>query len=262
MCGICGYNGKQLSLDLILNMLGKLEPHVGGKGTGIVFRLDEQIRLLKCKGNLKEFREKFDESNELIEIKNNGYLGIAHTRHPSSSFFLNEERFSHPLYDCNRKLALVHNGSLDSDKLYQDSRQMFDGHTFATEKQGKILDSELLIHMIEHFHAKGDSLPDAIKNTFSIAKTYGKLKGFGMFAVISNKEENIYIAYGPHEENSLEIKRYDDGFYFHTVNDKLNKDIVKTGEETSGWDPCNRNQIIVIEKDRVKFYKLEMRKLV
>jgi len=253
MCGICGYNGKQPSLDLLLNVLGKLEPYVGGKGTGIAFRLDNQICLLKCKGSLNEFKEKFDKSDDLAEIKNKSCLGIAHTRHPSSSFFLSEDRFSHPLFDCHKKLALIHNGSLDSDKFYQDHRQIFASHIFTTEEHGKILDSELLIHMIEHFQSETNSLLDAVKKTFSIAKAYGRLKGFGMFAVISSEEEKIYIAYGFHEENMLEIKRDSDSVYFYTVNNKLNKDIIKTGEEISDWDPCNRDQIIIIEKGSITF---------
>lgn len=256
MCGICGYNGKLPSLDLILNMLEKLEPHVGGKGTGIAFRLNNQIRIFKCQGMLQDFMEKFDQDNDFVKIKNRGCLGIAHTRHPSSSFFLNEDRFSHPLYDCNKTLALVHNGTLTANKFYRDYKQIFEGHNFITRKQGKILDSELLIHMIEQFHTKGKSLPEATKRTFSIAKSYGKLKGFGMFAVISKKEKKIYIAYGHHEENSLEIKRNNDGFHFSTVNNKLKKDIIETGEEISDWNPCNRNQVIVIEKDGVTFHKL------
>jgi glucosamine 6-phosphate synthetase-like amidotransferase/phosphosugar isomerase protein len=256
MCGICGYNGNQSSLDFILNTLEKLEAYVGGKGIDIAFRLDNRVRILKCKGKLQDFMERFSQDEDFIKIKNNGCLGIAHTRHPSSGFFLNEDRFSHPLYDCSKTLALVHNGSLNSSKLHLAYKQLFNGHNFATKKEGKILDSELLIHMVEHFHAEGNSLLDAIKRTFSIAEAYRKLKGFGMFAVISNEDDNIYIAYGPHDENSLEIRKNENGFYFYTVNAQLKKEMVEPKNAVPNWNPYNRNQIIVIQKDGVEFHNL------
>lgn len=256
ICGICGYNGKSLSFDLLVNILKRLEPHVGGKGTGLAFRIDNQIRVLRCKGKLRDFMEKFHKDTELAEIRKKGCLGIAHTRHPSSNFFLNEDRFSHTLSDCRRALALVHNGTLDPKKLYTDHKQIFDSHSFTTEKEGKILDSELLVHMIEHFNEAGNPLLDAIEKTFRIAKCYGRLKGHGMFAVVSEKEQKIYIAYGHHNENSLEIKRNQGGHYFYTVSKKSGNAVNETRQRPSDWNPNDRNQIIVISEDAVKFYHL------
>jgi len=104
-----------------------------------------------------------------------GLLGIAHTRwatHGAPS-----EKNAHPHFDCQKKIAVVHNGIIEN---YQALKKILikEGHKFSSET-----DSEVLAHLIEKFYQ--GNLEKAVTKALSLVEgSYG-------LAAICTKENKL-----------------------------------------------------------------------
>lgn len=88
---------------------------------------------------------------------------------------------AHPLLDCSRSSAVVHNGIIENYSLLKE--ELSSRHIFVSET-----DSEVIAHLFEEFLDQTDSLEKAI--TLMVEK----LKGAYACVLMSKKHPNILIA--------------------------------------------------------------------
>ncbi len=195
MCGIVGYVGKGLKLTKLIDSLKRLE-YRGYDSAGIAYVNGSY----NGQGSLVRYRRvgKIDE----LEVGIRGELervvtsAIGHTRWATHG--KPDENNAHPHFDCNMKIAVVHNGIIENYK------QLFEhlssrGHKFSSET-----DSEIIAHLIEDEFNKLGNMSDAFESALK------KLKGSFAIAMISAFEPNkLYIA---RNESPLIIGKLEDGF--------------------------------------------------
>lgn len=170
MCGIIGYIGNKNSTPLLISGLKKLE-YRGYDSAGICIKENNNIRVIKKKGKIKELENSEDIKN--IE----GMIGIAHTRWATHGE--PNEINSHPHLDCKKEIAIVHNGIIEN---YQALRELLikEGHKIESET-----DSEIIAHLIEKFY--DNNLEEAVVKAIELMEgAYG--------LVVIHKDEDKIIA--------------------------------------------------------------------
>ncbi|RKZ06126.1 glutamine--fructose-6-phosphate aminotransferase, partial [bacterium] len=161
MCGIIGYIGQSNEVGKILiEGLKRLE-YRGYDSAGIAIVRDGSLTWEKTAGKIVKLEEK------LRGTDLSGSLGIAHTRWATHG---EPNRVNaHPHLDCEKKIALVHNGIIENYKVLKQSLKA-EGHEFETET-----DTEVLVHLIEKFY-KDDELEVAVQKALKMVDgTYGIL---------------------------------------------------------------------------------------
>lgn len=154
MCGIIGYIGEDEAAPLLIKGLARLE-YRGYDSAGIAVSEGRNIKILKSSGKIKKLCE------ALKKTAMKGTLGISHTRWATHG--VPNYANSHPHYDCNRSIALVHNGIIENyDEL--KARLISEGHKFRSDT-----DTEVLPHLIEKYY-KGD-LEEAVRR--ALKDTHG-----------------------------------------------------------------------------------------
>ncbi|MDA9471450.1 glutamine--fructose-6-phosphate transaminase (isomerizing) [Enterococcus sp. 5H] len=173
MCGIVGIIGKNNATEILVQGLEKLE-YRGYDSAGIfVTGNDNQDYLVKSLGRIADLQSQ-------ISPEVQGTVGIGHTRwatHGKPS-----ERNAHPHTSSNQRFILVHNGVIEN---FEELKQEF--------LQGKQLngetDTEIVVHLVEHFAAEGLSTKEAFKKTLAV------INGSYAFALIDKRDaETIYVA--------------------------------------------------------------------
>jgi glucosamine--fructose-6-phosphate aminotransferase (isomerizing) len=164
MCGIVGYIGKRHNIHTLLDGLKRLE-YRGYDSSGIAIIEDEQIKLMKAVGKVKNLEDKISQ-NWLNYKDSTSNIGIAHTRwatHGSPT-----EDNAHPHVDDSNRFAMVHNGIIENYAALKAHLQE-KGHTFYSET-----DSEVLVKLIAEcfegdlFKAVAAALK-RVEGTFGIA---------------------------------------------------------------------------------------------
>jgi glucosamine--fructose-6-phosphate aminotransferase (isomerizing) len=148
MCGIIGYVGQKEIIPILLNGLKHLE-YRGYDSAGIAIEED---------GALKTFRKtgKITGLDTLCQGHHGqSYRGIGHTRwatHGAPS-----EENAHPHLDCQRRIAVVHNGIIEN---YRQLRKELEesGHVFLSET-----DSEVIAHLLEGEGTPFERIQKAVK---------------------------------------------------------------------------------------------------
>jgi glucosamine--fructose-6-phosphate aminotransferase (isomerizing) len=193
MCGIIGVVQKRGQVAPFLHQALKRLEYRGYDSVGVTTIADEKLHMKKDKGKIEEVHMKLN----LDEMP--GSIGIGHTRwatHGIPSMYN-----SHPHFDCNNEVAVVHNGVIDNFlKLRKDLASK--GHKFGSET-----DTEVIPHMIEDYMADGMNLTDAvtevtkrIEGTYAIVamttKEYGKIvcTRDGNPLVLGRKEDTTYVS--------------------------------------------------------------------
>jgi glucosamine--fructose-6-phosphate aminotransferase (isomerizing) len=173
MCGIVGYTGAKNASEVIINGLKRLE-YRGYDSSGIAL-VDGGLYSSKSKGKISFLEEKLD-----FKELNRYRTGIGHTRwatHGAPS-----DLNSHPHCDCKNEIAVVHNGIIENYAAIK-SMLIERGHRIVSET-----DTEVIVHLIEHFYQKDVSLLDAVMMTLpELDGTYGIL-------VVSSREPDKIIA--------------------------------------------------------------------
>ena len=106
MCGIVGNITNKPIKDLLINGLTELE-YRGYDSVGIAtIGSDNKISIIKNKGKIKDFANKYQ------NISLQGNLGIGHTRWATHG--IPSETNAHPIFDSDKKLAVVHNGIIEN----------------------------------------------------------------------------------------------------------------------------------------------------
>lgn len=172
MCGIVGYIGDKPCSDILLEGLKKLE-YRGYDSAGLaLLDGDATINLMREAGKIVQLE------TTVNAMASPSTIGIGHTRwathgNPTKSN-------AHPHLDCNKKIAVVHNGIIEN---YGELRaQLIErGHVFGSET-----DTETIVHLIEENY-EGD-LEEAV------AKAITHLEGSFAFVTVCSDNEGLMVA--------------------------------------------------------------------
>ncbi|MFW9868888.1 MAG: isomerizing glutamine--fructose-6-phosphate transaminase, partial [Candidatus Thorarchaeota archaeon] len=159
MCGIIGVVQKRGVVAPFLHQALKRLEYRGYDSVGVTTISGDKLHVKKDKGKIEEVHRRLN----LDEMP--GSIGIGHTRWATHGVpsFLN----SHPHFDCQDEIAVVHNGVIDN---FMELRLELSekGHKFDSET-----DTEIIPHMLEDYMNEGLDLSEALKKvTRRIEGTY------------------------------------------------------------------------------------------
>ncbi|MFX0004418.1 MAG: glutamine--fructose-6-phosphate transaminase (isomerizing) [Candidatus Hodarchaeota archaeon] len=160
MCGIFGIVTNQENLDIGNNVfegIKRLE-YRGYDSCGIVSVANKKLFVKKDSGKIDEIHKKL----KLNEFPNGSKLALAHTRWATHG--PPTKINSHPQFDCNNKIAVVHNGILENF-IELKEELISKGHTFKSET-----DTEIIPHLIEENLNSHESLKDAVVSAIKKCK--------------------------------------------------------------------------------------------
>ncbi|MHA1951349.1 MAG: glutamine--fructose-6-phosphate transaminase (isomerizing), partial [Candidatus Thorarchaeota archaeon] len=149
MCGIIGVVQKRGVVAPFLHQALKRLEYRGYDSVGVTTISDDSLYVKKDKGKIEEVHRRLN----LDEMP--GSIGIGHTRWATHGIpsMLN----SHPHFDCNNEIAVVHNGVIDNFMQLR-SELSERGHKLNSET-----DTEVIPHMLEDYMKEGLSLAEALK---------------------------------------------------------------------------------------------------
>jgi glucosamine--fructose-6-phosphate aminotransferase (isomerizing) len=171
MCGIVGYVGSDDVKEILLKGLEKLE-YRGYDSAGIGIRSDEEVKVFKEKGRIKDLREK-------VDYGFNATVGIGHTRwatHGEPSV-LN----AHPHQNSDGRFTLVHNGVIENYGQIRD--EYLSDVEFVSDT-----DTEIIVELIAKF-AEELSTEEAFSKALSVL--HGS---FALGLIDRDDSDVIYVA--------------------------------------------------------------------
>ena len=174
MCGIVAGISNKNVLPKLIEGLERLE-YRGYDSAGVAI-LNGAIRRVRSTGRVTSIK------TEVKNTKLEGLIGIGHTRWATHGGVTEEN--AHP-HISNNKIALVHNGIIENHEA-QCARLKKLGYKFESET-----DTEVIAHLIDHYHKKNDLLKSTQLATKDLTGAYA-------IAVISiqNKDEIICARLG------------------------------------------------------------------
>src|SRR5581483_10843602 len=171
MCGIVAAAARRDVVATLIDGLKALE-YRGYDSAGIALLTERGLERVRAKGKVQEL-ERLHAAQPIA-----GFTGIAHTRwatHGAPSAVN-----AHPITSCD-DVAVVHNGIIENhDELRLELAAL--GYEFASET-----DTEVIAHLIEHFHAAGARLIDAVQQAAA------RLTGAYAIAAISKREPGCLV---------------------------------------------------------------------
>ncbi len=150
MCGIVGAIAKRNVVPTLIEGLSRLE-YRGYDSAGVAV-LNGSINRARAVGRVSELQTKVD-----VE-KLHGFLGIGHTRWATHGGVT--EGNAHPHVSPSQdkpEIAVVHNGIIENHDEQRDRLKKL-GYQIYSQT-----DTEVIAHLVHHYHAKGANLFDAVK---------------------------------------------------------------------------------------------------
>ena len=192
LCGIfgCVLHDDKEAAPIIHAALKRLE-YRGYDSVGEVTVYDGILTVKKDSGRLDDVNAKYN----LDQLP--GPVGVGHTRWATHGRPVKEN--SHPLVDCQSRIAVVHNGIIEN---YLDLRRELEtkGHKFASRT-----DTEVVPHMVEEYVKQGLGLEDAFR------KTVNRLEGaYSLVLTSLEKPKTILCA---RQESPLVLGIGDSEYY-------------------------------------------------
>ncbi|MCB0824869.1 MAG: glutamine--fructose-6-phosphate transaminase (isomerizing) [Armatimonadetes bacterium] len=172
MCGIAGYVGQRNAVDVVLDMIKRLE-YRGYDSTGIAFPVDGELRILKRAGKLSELKAVVDDENP------SSHQAIVHSRWATHG--APTDLNAHPHYDHGARIALIHNGIIEN-YIELKEELVRHGHIFQSET-----DSEVAAHIVGQEYQEGVPLEEAVRRAVK------KLRGAFAFVVVSVDEPDKVV---------------------------------------------------------------------
>lgn len=152
MCGIVGYVGTQQALDVVIEGLRRLE-YRGYDSAGVALLTVDGLATDKRAGKLINLEGSL--SGRPLAPSN---TGIGHTRWATHGG--PTDRNAHPHVDCDRNLAVIHNGIIEN---FVELRQALEkkGHQFSSDT-----DTEAVAHLLEdEYRESNNDLVEAMRRT-------------------------------------------------------------------------------------------------
>jgi len=158
VCGIVGVVQKRGEVAPFLHQALKRLEYRGYDSVGLTTIYEGKLHTKKDKGKIDEVHKRLN----LDDLP--GRMGIGHTRWATHGVpsLLN----AHPHFDCDNKVAVVHNGVIDN--FMKLRKELKKNHKFKSET-----DTEVIPHMIEDLLEQGYDLKEAVAQvTTRINGTY------------------------------------------------------------------------------------------
>lgn len=152
MCGIVGYVGPKQALDVVIEGLRRLE-YRGYDSAGVALLTAEGLATDKRAGKLINLEGSL--SGRPLADSN---TGIGHTRWATHGG--PTDRNAHPHLDCDRNLAVIHNGIIEN---FVELREELEkkGHQFSSDT-----DTESVAHLLEdEYRQSNNDLAEAMRRT-------------------------------------------------------------------------------------------------
>ncbi len=221
MCGIIGYVGNKEASPILHESLRKLE-YRGYDSYGFATIDKNKVWIRKGKGKIS------DAGFEKIP----GTIGIAHTRWATHGNV--SKANSHPHLDCQKKLAIIHNGIIENfDKLKKGLVRR--GHKLRSQT-----DSEIIAHLLEENMDAG--LENALKRVMGI------IEGRSAILVVKDDFDGIVAA----RKGSPIIVGVGDNEYF------IASDIPAFLKKTNNVMYIDDGEMVVIENGKTpRFVNIE-----
>jgi glucosamine--fructose-6-phosphate aminotransferase (isomerizing) len=220
MCGIVGFTGDREAAPIVLSALGKLE-YRGYDSSGLATVTNSRLWLKKDIGKLAEVNEK----HHLDKLP--GKTGIGHVRWATHGGVTMEN--AHPHLDCQRQIAVVHNGIIENHqklRSYLSPRHRFTSDT----------DTEVISHLIEEYIEDGTPLETAV---LQVTK---KLRGSYAILAVSAKEPQKIV--GARKDSPLVIGIGDGGNF-------IASDTLPFLEQTNRVIFIEDDETVVLTKEKV-----------
>jgi glucosamine--fructose-6-phosphate aminotransferase (isomerizing) len=176
MCGIVGYIGKRNSVPILLEGLSRLE-YRGYDSAGIALVQDKAFFIKKQAGKVSDLSKTLKASNGSLQST----LGIGHTRWATHGE--PNDVNAHPHFDCNKQIAVIHNGIVENYASIK-KRLIKQGHKFTSAT-----DTEVLAHLVEEMHAKGNDLTTSVR--LALMEVEGT---YGLVVVSVHEPDKIVVA--------------------------------------------------------------------
>lgn len=174
MCGIVGYIGDRDCSPILIEGLKRLE-YRGYDSAGICVLHEGQFEFEKSEGKVSLLEDKL-EGNRL-----HGSLGIAHTRWATHG--VPNEINAHPHHNSDKTLFMIHNGIIENYVELKEGLAK-EGYQFLSDT-----DSEILVHLIDHFIKRGKDLFQAVR--FALNKVEGT---YGIAVLHKDEKDKIVVA--------------------------------------------------------------------
>ena len=193
MCGIVGYVGTNSVLDILLDGLEQLE-YRGYDSSGIAIKTDDEIKVYKAVGKLKNLRNEL--SSHISEISKST-MGIGHIRWAThgAPTVVN----AHP-HTCNcGNLVVVHNGIIEN---YKELKAKLEekGCVFRSQT-----DTETVAHLVAQKYAQTKDLTKAVQLATK------EIEGAYALEIMHNDEPNKLVI--TKRNAPLIIGISEDGYY-------------------------------------------------
>ncbi len=223
MCGIIGIVSKDFfAINDLINSLKKLE-YRGYDSAGVAITNAGNIKYYKSIGRIKFLEEKIKENP-------NTKIGFAHTRWSTHGGVTEEN--AHPQFDCNKKIAVIHNGIVEN-YLELKKELVQRGHVFRSET-----DTEVIAHLIEDFD---ENLLEAVRNTFK------RIHGRNTFLVLDPANEKMVAA----KKGSPLVAGISDNAYY------IASDVPAFLKHTRNVVFLDDNEFVSMDKESIKFFDYE-----
>ncbi len=175
MCGIVGYIGARAAVDVLVPALKRLE-YRGYDSAGVATVNGHGLEICKAIGKIATLEAQIATAGQPA-----GTVGIAHTRWATHGRPC--EANAHPHADCERRLAVVHNGIVANHVQLRASLTAR-GHCFRSQT-----DTEVIAHLIESHRAETDGdLADAV------SRAARELKGSFAIVCIASDRPDMLVA--------------------------------------------------------------------
>jgi glucosamine--fructose-6-phosphate aminotransferase (isomerizing) len=147
MCGIVGYIGGRNAKRILIEGLKRLE-YRGYDSAGIALLVNHHVAVSKVPGKVGELE------SQIADMEDSN-IGMGHTRWATHGEPNTVN--AHPHTDCEEKIALIHNGIIENFAALK-TKLVSLGHRFKSQT-----DTEVLVHLIEEFHKRGNSLELSVR---------------------------------------------------------------------------------------------------
>ena len=177
MCGISVCIGNEKSADMVLHGLKKLEYRgYDSWGIAVVTEIEKEPFI-----TMKEVGKVNGAKLSMAASMGTNKISIGHTRWATHGGI--SENNSHPHFDCNKRIAVVHNGIIENYKELKAKLQK-DNHKFVSQT-----DTEVLPHLIGDLMSKQ-------KMTFVEAATEvaKEIEGRSAFVAVDSKSSTVVAA--------------------------------------------------------------------
>ena len=219
MCGIVGYIGNKDVKEILLYGLEKME-YRGYDSAGIGVRDDNEVKVFKEKGRIKDLREKVDGDFDAT-------VGIGHTRWATHG--VPNVKNAHPHQSANGRFTLVHNGVIEN---YEQVRQE---HIPDVELVSST-DTEIIVEIMSKFAQEGLSTEEAFTKTLDILH--------GSYAIGLLDEEEPDVIYAAKNKSPLLLGR-GDGF------NVITSDAMAMLQQTNEFVELMDGEVVLLKRDEI-----------